>query len=271
MAAAKILSFEFFPRMTNRDDFFDRLLQPDHTPSRLLNQYLQLLVFSFLYGASMGAYNSVLQAAVAGCKVAVLFTLVLIICFPAFFIIQYILGSRLRIGQMISIVLSGFVLTSAIMLSFVPVIVFFLLTGGNYYFLQLLHIAVFLLSGVFGMKTIIDALQYSCEKRSVYPHTGVVVFRFWVVIMVFVGIQLAWNLRPFMGDRGEPFMLFRQYEGNFYTALIYSAKQLAKGEDEPTDARTYRPTKIDNVPSAAADSALQIYFDSAWTDTDGSH
>lgn len=271
MAAVKILSLEFFPRMTNRDDFFERLLQPDHALGRIANQFLQLLVFSFLYGASMGAYNSVLQAVVAGCKTAFLFTLVLVICFPAFFIIQYILGSRLSIGQMVSIVLSGFVLTGAIMLSFVPVVVFFLLTGGNYYFLQLLHIAVFLLSGVFGMKTIIDALKYSCEKRSVYPHTGVVVFRFWVVIMVFVGIQLAWNLRPFMGDRGEPFMLFRHYEGNFYTALIYSAKQLAKGEDEPTDARFVKPEQTDYQSTAAADSALQIYFDSIGTAPDGTN
>lgn len=270
MAASKILSLEFFPRMTNRDDFFDRLLQPDHAFSRIVNQYLQLAAFTFLYGAAMGAYNSLLQAIVAGIKVVALFSLVLLICFPAFFIIQFILGSRLSISQMISIVLSGFVLTGAIMLSFIPVVVFFLLTGGNYYFLQLLHIAVFILAGLFGMKTIIDALQYSCEKRSIYPHTGVVVFRFWVVIMAFVGIQLAWNLRPFMGDREEPFMLFRHYEGNFYAALIYSVEQLAKGKDEPTDARVV-PSKKPAYEMPPEDSALFIFFDTTRTETDSAH
>ena len=81
------------------------------------------------------------------------------------------------------------------------------------------------------MKTIVDALKFSCEKKKVYPHTGVVVFRFWVVILAFVGIQLAWNLRPFLGKREEPFQWFRKYEGNFYTAVIYSIRQLAHTDE----------------------------------------
>jgi hypothetical protein len=55
--------------------------------------------------------------------------------------------------------------------------------------------------------------------------------------MAFVGIQLAWNLRPFMGDPGASFQMFRQYEGNFYTALIHSAKQLLRPEDQPGGPR----------------------------------
>lgn len=262
------LSLDYFPRMTNREEFFDRLLSREKAAGRIINQFLLLVLFSFLYGVSMGAYHSVAQAVAAGIKVTVLFSLVLVICFPAFFIIQYIIGSRLAVWQMISIVLSGFLLTTAIMLSFIPVTVFFLLTGGNYYFLQLLHIIVFLLSGVFGMKTIVDALRHACEKRAVYPQTGVVVFRFWVVIMVFVGIQLAWNLRPFLGDRGQPFELFREYEGNFYAALIYSVKQLAKGENEPAPV-VQKPQAVGKyVPlEDDSDSALMIYFDSTWNDT----
>ena len=242
MATGRLFSREFFPTLQNRDAFFQQIIDEDHSGARIANQYFLLVLFSFFYGAVMGAYHGFYQAISAGVKVAVLFSLVLIICFPAFFIIQYILGSRLRLAQMVSIILSGFVLTASIMLAFIPIIVFFLLTGGNYYFLQLLHIAVFLLSGVFGMKIIIDALQFSCETKNVYPHTGVVVFRFWVVIMVFVGIQLAWNLRPFLGDRGQPFELFRHYEGNFYTALIYSAKQLV---DPPKPPVVAPPKKVD--------------------------
>jgi len=89
------------------------------------------------------------------------------------------------------------------------------------------------------MKTIVDALKYSCEKKNVYPHVGVVVFRFWVVILAFIAIQLAWNLRPFLGDRGRPFELFRDYEGNFYTALIYSVRQIVTAKDKTPEDRYY--------------------------------
>ncbi len=237
-----IFTFEFFPTLSNREEFYKKITQKEGVTARIINQFLMFMVFSFLFGITMGAYHSVIQALVAGAKVSFMFIAVLIICFPAFFIIQYILGSKLKLYQMISIILSGFVLTSAIMISFIPIIIIFLLTGSNYYFLQLLHVAVFILSGVFGMKTIVDALKYSCETKSVYPQIGVVVFRFWVVILAFVGIQIAWNLRPFLGDRGEEFELFRDYDGNFYTALIYSARQIVEPEQmqsDTTEVKTY--------------------------------
>ncbi len=227
-----IFSFEFFPALHDREEFFEKITRDEGAGRRISGQYLWICLLSFGYGVTMGAYHGFLQALVAGVKVTALFSLALLICFPAFFIIQYVLGSRLRLVQMISIVLSGFLLMTAIMVSFVPIVIIFLLTGSNYYFLQLLHVAVFILSGLFGMGTIVDALRFSCDKKGVYPHVGVVVFRFWVVILAFVAIQLAWNLRPFMGDRGEPFRLFREYEGNFYTALVYSVKQLWQGKDK---------------------------------------
>jgi hypothetical protein len=224
--------FEYFPTLQNPESYFERISDESKKYKIILNQILLLAVFTFTYGLIMGSYQGFLQAGSAAVKLFSLCILVIIICFPAFFIIQYILGSTLKLGQMLVIILSGFVLMSAIMVSFIPIIVFFLLTGGNYYFLQLLHIAIFLLSGFFGMKTIHDALQFSCEKKKVYPRTGVVVFRFWIIILAFVGIQLAWNLRPFLGDAHRPFKLFRNYEGNFYTALIYSVKQLSQKEGE---------------------------------------
>ncbi len=125
-----------------------------------------------------------------------------------------------------------------------PIVIFFLLTGSNYYFLQLLHIVVFVFSGIFGMMIIIEALKYSCEKKSVYPQTGVSVFQIWIVIMAFVGMQLAWNLRPFLGDRGEPYQTFRHYQGNFYTAVIYSFKQLYGSENN--DGHTYKKSIENN-------------------------
>jgi len=142
---------------------------------------------------------------------------------------------------MIIIVLSGFVLTSAIALSFSPIIILFQLTGGNYHFLQLLHVAIFVFSGVFGMRLMVDALKFACEKRDIYPHVGVAVFRVWIIILAFVGIQLAWNLRPFLCNKNEEFKLFRKYEGNFYTAIVYSVQQLVSKNDRIQVERIKEP------------------------------
>ncbi len=244
MENRRLLSFNFFRTFQNREEFFKRITDETDSFRRIVNLYLLLIIFSFFYGIVMGSYHSFLQAIAAAVKVPVLFSLVLLICFPAFFIIQFILGSKLRLGQMIAIILSGFVLTASIMIAFAPIVVFFLLTGSNYYFLQLLHISIFILSGIFGMKIIVDALKYSCEKEGIYPKMGVNIFRFWVVILAFVGIQLAWNLRPFLGDEGQPFKLFRQYEGNFYTALIYSFQQLTN-QDQKKLNKEQKPINLE--------------------------
>jgi hypothetical protein len=179
-----------------------------------------------VYGLVMGSYHSFIQSVAAGVKVIVLFLGTMLICFPSFFVIQQVLGSKMSLRQMMIIVLSGFVLTSAMALSFSPIIIFFQITGGNYHFLQLLHVAIFVFSGIFGMRLMIDALKFACEKKDIYPKVGVTVFRVWIIILAFVGIQLSWNLRPFLCNRNEDFKLFRKYEGNFYTAVIYSVQQL---------------------------------------------
>ena len=247
----KLFSLRYFPSLQDNEALYQEITDPKGAVQRVFSQVLTLSFYAFLYGVVMGSYNGVAQAIAAGVKVPVLFILSLLICFPAFYIIQTILGSKLRLLPMISVVLSGFALTTAIMVSFSPIVIIFLLTGSNYYFLQLLHILVFVVSGIFGMKTVIDALKYSCEKRNVYPQTGVVVLRFWLVIMAFVGIQLAWNFRPFLGDRNEPFKLFRHYEGNFYAALIYSVDQLInpKEPEEISGQTTRRETiEADSLP-----------------------
>ena len=157
-----------------------------------------ICLFAFLYGIVMGSFHSFLQSIVAGVKIIALFLSTVIICFPSFFIIHQVLCSKISVRQMIIIVLSGLVLTSTIAISFAPIVIVFQITGGNYHFLQLLHVAIFIFAGIFGMRLMVDALKYACENKYIYPKIGVVVFRIWIIILAFVGIQLAWNLRPFL-------------------------------------------------------------------------
>ena len=107
----------------------------------------------------------------------------------------------MNVRQMVKIVLSGMMLMSSILLSFTPIVVFFQITGGNYHFLQLLHVSVFIFAGIFGLRLMVEALKYACEKKTIYPQIGVTVFKIWIVILAFVSIQLSWNLRPFLCEK----------------------------------------------------------------------
>jgi len=217
---------ELFKVFQNRDEYFELLSQGKYSKSFLFKQIGTILLFSFVYGIVMGSYNSFFQALVTGIKVPALITLVLLICFPALYVIQYILGSKMGLFQMAVMILSGFLMFSSILVSFAPIIIFFMITGNDYNFLKLLHVGIFTFSGIFGMRIILEALKFFCEKKNVYPKIGINIFKFWIFVFAFVGIQLAWNLRPFLGDRDEEFELFRKREGNFYKAIVLSASNM---------------------------------------------
>ncbi len=243
---------EVFKIFQNTEAYFDER-NKEQSNKLILNQILIICIFTFAYGIVMGSYHSFLQSVVAGLKVVFLFLCSIIICFPSFFVIQQVLGSKMTLRQMLVIVLSGFVLTSAIAISFSPIIILFQITGGNYHFLQLLHVAIFLFSGFFGMRLMIEALKFACEKKNIYPHVGVTVFRIWIIILAFVSIQLAWNLRPFLCNKDEEFKLFRKYEGNFYTAIVYSIQQLVSKNDTRPYNETGKPFNDQEKDNSQAD------------------
>jgi len=230
---------EVFKIFQNKESYFNDI-NKQQSNRLILNQILLICLLAFFYGMVMGSYHSFLQSIVTGLKVIILFISTVIICFPSFFIIQQVLGSKMSFRQMIVIVLSGVVLTATIALSFAPIVVVFQVTGGNYHFLQLLHVVIFIFAGIFGMRLMVDALKFACENKSIYPQIGVAIFRIWIIILAFVGIQLAWNLRPFLCEKHEEFKVFRKYEGNFYTAIVYSVEQLVspKQPEKPVGKAT---------------------------------
>jgi hypothetical protein len=48
----------------------------------------------------------------------------------------------------------------------------------------------------------------------------------WMFVYAFVGSQMAWTLRPFIGAPGSRFELFRQLGGNFYANIIRSIGEI---------------------------------------------
>lgn len=215
-----------FKVFQHSEEYFEMLSDSEYSRKYVFKQILFILIFTFIYGIVMGSYNGFLQGIVTGAKLPCLIFLSLLVCFPALFVIQYLIGSTMTLYQMANIILSGFFVFSTIALSFAPIVIFFMITSNNYAFIKLLHVAIFFFSGIFAVKTIISGLTYSCEKKNIYPKLGMQIFKIWVIILAFVSSQLAWSLRPFVGSRELPFELFRTRESNFYVAVIQSAGSL---------------------------------------------
>src|SRR5664280_204916 len=240
-----------FKVFQHSEEYFEMLNDSESARKYVIKQVLCILLFSCIYGIVMGSYNSFLQSMVTGIKIPCLIFLSLLICFPALFVIQYMIGSTMTIYQMSNIMLSGFFVFSTIALSFAPIVIFFMITSDNYAFLKLLHVAIFTFSGIFAVRTIIGGLTFSCEKKNIYPKLGMKIFKIWIVILAFVSSQLAWNLRPFVGSHDLPLELFRHRQSNFYVAVIQSVADLLEPAKKPDS------NKQEAMPGNRTDSTLK--------------
>ncbi|HNW58019.1 MAG TPA: hypothetical protein PKM69_09610, partial [Bacteroidales bacterium] len=85
---------EVFKIFQNTEMYFEDRNR-DQSGRLILNQLLIITVFTFLYGIVMGSYHSFLQSIAAGLKTTFLFFSAILICFPSFYVIQQVLGSRM--------------------------------------------------------------------------------------------------------------------------------------------------------------------------------
>jgi len=244
---SRITSYQEFllALLGNRELFFGEVVDRVGLGTKFRHSALTVVGLAGFFGLIAGAYSGPAQAISAGIKLPFLFFATFLICFPAFFVVQVLVGSRLRLAQVAVVVFGALALTSVLLAAFVPITMFFLISGANYYFQHLLNIAIAIVAGLFGMYALHDGLSLVCEKRGVYPRKALTIMRAWALLFAFVGIQLAWNLRPFLGDRNQPFRVFGRYQGNFYAAVIYAANQLFEGGTGPSDVS---PARVDTLP-----------------------
>ena len=72
-----------------------------------------------------------------------------------------------------------------------------------------------------------------CEKSDLYPRQAVRILQVWILVFGFVGTQMAWSLRPFIGNPGQSFEIIRaDQSGNIYFSVWRSILQYGQIENE---------------------------------------
>jgi len=212
--------------------------------SRVL--FLVSVIMAGLYGAVMGATNllqgtdmelnsKLLLIVVTAIKVPVLFLLTLAIVLPPVYVSNAFVGARLSFRQMLALLLASVAIMVTILASMATVAFFFALTSRSYHFIKLLHVLIFAYAGLTGLSYLVKSLHaisppIERRKPGLPPirSTPQWLFVGWLLLYMFVGTQLAWVLRPFVGSPTEKFQLFRPREGNFYESVFDSLDQLTR-------------------------------------------
>ncbi len=183
------------------------------------------VTFLALYGAVMGSTHSPQQALSSAAKLPLLFLATLAICAPTLYFFNLIFGSDQSLGQSVALMLTAITVTAVVLLSFAPIVLFFLLTSSHYQFFKLLNVGVFTVAGVVGVLFLAQGMRaVSGTREGARARQNVV--RLWILIYAFVGSQAAWTLRPFVGAPSMRFELVRQLGGNFYANVLVSLGEI---------------------------------------------
>src|SRR5512136_723593 len=137
--------------LRNRRYFFNEIRQGINLPQKMRAMLISSIAFFALYGAVMGSTHSLWQALSSAAKLPILFLATLIICSPTLYFFNVLYGSNQSLTQNVALMLTAITVTAVLLLSFAPIVVFFLLTTSGYQFFKLLNVAFFAVCGTVGV------------------------------------------------------------------------------------------------------------------------
>jgi len=207
--------------LQDRQNFLQEISQNVQLYQKINALLICSSIFFAIYGGIIGASSSWQQALASMVKLPALYLMTLMICLPTLYFFNVFFGSRKPFGQYVALLLSAMAVISVLLFSFAPITLLFMTrTTNNYQFFKLLNVIIFSLTGFLGIKFFYEAMQAFSENELVGQETREKILQLWLILYGLVGCQLGWTLRPFFGNPGMPFELFREMGGNFYLDIL---------------------------------------------------
>jgi hypothetical protein len=193
-----------------------------------------IIVGAGLYGAAMGWWRDLQQALYTAVKFPLIILLTTVGNALINAMLAPLLGLNIPFRQSFSAILMSFTIASAILGAFSPLIAFMIwnappistagISSTTYNFIKLANVAVIAFAGTTGNVRLFQLLTRLGGNKAVAFR---VLFA-WLVGNLFLGSQLSWILRPFIGSPHLPVEFFRvtALHGNFYENVFQSLQQI---------------------------------------------
>src|ERR1017187_5736455 len=203
--------------------------------ARRLALHVVVIIFGAgLYGAAIGWWRDPQQALFTAVK----FPLIILLTTAGNALINAmlapLLGLNIPFRQSFSAILMSFTVAAAILGAFSPVMAFMIwnappmspqaVSGATYSFIKLANVAVIAFAGTTGNVRLFQSLARLGGSNAIAFR---VLFA-WLAGNLFLGSQLSWILRPFIGSPNLPVEFFRAtaLHGNFYENVFHSLMQI---------------------------------------------
>jgi len=184
-------------------------------PRRVLTPRLRPLVliaacFGALYGGVMGSYNlhapeRLLQVVYSAIKVPILLAGTTLVCLPAFFVLNSVVGLRDDFSRALRAIIAGQATLGVCLAALAPLTRLWYFSVPGHDAALLFNAAMFALAALGAQRVIFR--WYGPLLRRDPRHRAL--FVSWFALYGFVGIQMGWMLRPFVGSPGLRVTFFR--------------------------------------------------------------
>jgi hypothetical protein len=194
-----------------RGEVSDAREAPERPLTLLGSLVLAIVVFGMFYGGVMGTFGGmagsrIWQVVFSAVKVPFLLMTTFLLSLPSFFVLNTLLGLRGDFPRVVRALISTQACLTVILSSLAPFTSFWYVSGSRYDLAILFNGLMFAVASVSAQwmlrRDYMPLLQGNPRHRWM--------LRTWIIIYVFVGIQMAWVLRPFIGDPRAPVQFFRE-------------------------------------------------------------
>ncbi len=159
-----------------------------------------LVPCALAYGGVMGTFSGGTQLWAAPLKLLAGLLASALMCLPSLYIAACLAGRDVHLREAAAALLGAITLTSVLLVGFAPTAWLFSVSTGSLGFMGTLHLLVWLVSSLVGLR-VIWALGLRSLRSSA---SGPLVL--WALMFLLVGLQMSTNLRPLLGtsDRFLP-------------------------------------------------------------------
>lgn len=169
-----------------------------------------ILIFGPLYGLSMGSFSATeparwLLSVYSAIKVPLLLGTTTLICLPGYFVLNTVLGLRDDFRAALQAILAGQAALAIALASLAPLTLVWYASDVSYRAALLFNAGAFLIATLAGQAVMLRYYR-PLIARDARHRLGLAA---WLGLYAFVGIQMGWMLRPFIGAPGEPPQFFR--------------------------------------------------------------
>ncbi len=207
----------------------------EHFETRRFGFQIAVIVMGAgLYGAAMGWWRDPWQALF----VAIKFPLILLLTALGNALLNAmlapLLGLNITFRQSLLAILMSFAVIAAILGAFAPLAGFLVWNAppmtpdvkstATYGFIKLVHVVVIAFAGIAGNARLFQLLTRLAGRERIAQR---VLFA-WLAVNLFLGSQLTWIARPFIGAPQLPVVFLRDtaFQGNFYENVFRTVLKL---------------------------------------------